>query len=385
MARSVVAVAGLLLATGCLEKVSTWRLKAKVPSDLSGLSNALFQSAGVTLTEGHQVELVNNGTFFDALDAEMKRARSSIHIVVFIWRPGDPSDRLVPTLVERARAGVACRILVDHLGSLEFEEQVKPTLEAAGCEVHVFRHLGDRPSLDRNHRKIFVVDGQVGFTGGVGIFKVWLGNGVQPDQWRDSNVRVRGPVVAQMQQAFAENWTEHTGTFLPAGAFPPLEPAGPMRASFVASGGHAHVTKAERLSQLMIAAAKERVWIGNAYFLPSPGMFELLIDKRREGVDVRVMTPSDSTDHPEVLALQRGRYPELLEAGVRIFEYRPTMYHPKTMLVDDALSVVGSINFDKLSQDWLEEGSLVVHDQGFAAAMERDWLQDATWCREVTP
>ena len=143
------------------------------------------------------------------------------------------------------------------------------------------------------------------------------------------------------------------------------------------------LTRAERLTQLVIAAAKKRVWIANAYFLPSPGLLELLTEKARAGVDVRVMTPSDTTDHKEVLALQRRRYDDLKKAGVHVYEYQPSMFHPKTMLVDESISVVGSINLDKLSQDWLEEGSMVVYDPAFAKKLEANWVEDETFCKKV--
>lgn len=366
-------------------KSTTYRFRVQPPEDLEGFSNALYQAVGVELLAGNEVESINNGAFFDALDTEIKAARQSINIVVFIWRAGEPSDRLVASIIERVKDGVDCRILADHVGSLAFEKEVKPTLEQAGCKVFVFRKLQSRLSVARNHRKIFVIDGKVAFTGGVGIFKNWLGDGRHPDEWRESNVRVRGPAVAQMQQAFAENWIEETEAFLPRSEFPELPRAGNIEAGFVTSTSSDHISRAERVTQLMISVAKKRVWIGNAYFLPSPGLLDLLSEKVREGVDVRVMTVSGATDHPEVLMQQRTQYHSLLEAGVRIYEYQPTMFHPKTMLVDDQLSMVGSINFDKLSQDWLEEGSLVIHDRAFAKKLELDWEADTLLCHEILP
>lgn len=374
----------LTLQAGCVEKLSGYRIVTTPPSDLAGFSTALYQATAVELQSGHEVELANNGPFFDALEAQLRKATQSINIVVFIWRPGDPSNRVIEAVTARAAHGVKCRVLVDELGSLEFDSKVRPRLEAAGCEVAIFRPVSQKPTLDRNHRKIFVIDGKVALTGGVGIFKVWLGDGRSKDHWRDTNVLVRGPAVRQLQQAFAENWLEQTGRLLPDADFAPLTQAGGMVAGFVSSTGHPTLTRAERLTQVTMAAAKRRLWLANAYFLPSPGMLDLLREKATSGVDVRVMTPSDTTDHPEILAMQRARYDDLLAAGVRIFEYQPTMFHSKTMLVDEALSVVGSINLDRLSQDWLEEGSLVVYDRGFAKQMEADWLADTAHCKEVT-
>lgn len=364
----------LLLTTGCLvEKLSSYRLDGPVPSDEEGFANALYQATGTKLVPGNAVELVNDAPLFDAMAAEFEHAERSIDVATFIWRPGDPSDRLLPVIAARARAGVKCRVLVDRFASSGFVERVEPMLESAGCQV---RHARPEVSADRNHRKLYLVDGRVAFTGGAGIAKDWL-------EWRDTNVRIEGPVVAQLQQAFAENWIEETGTLLPRESFPPLERKGPLLAGFVTSRKTTHVTAAERLTHLAIAAAKKRVWIANAYFVPSAGLTELMKEQRQRGVDVRVMTPSDTTDQLQVLAMQRRHYPELLGAGVRLFEYQPNMFHTKTMLVDDDIVVVGSINLDKLSQDLLDEGSLVVFDAAFAKRLEKDWLDDERRCKEM--
>ena len=307
----------------------------------------------------------------------------SINIVLFIWRPTGPSSRMVEAVTRRARAGVACRIMVDAVASADFEKEIKPTLVAAGCDVRAFRPISGGPTDKRNHRKIVVIDGTVGITGGFGVEDVWLGNGRKPREWRETNVIVRGPAVSEMQQAFADNWQEVDGPLLPKSDFPPQEPTGSTRAGFVSSTESAHVTKAERLSQLLIAAAAKRVWIANAYFVPSPGMIELLVEKRRQGVDVRIMTASDQTDHPEILREQRATYPKLLESGVRIWEYQPALLHAKTMLVDDHLSVVGSINLDRLSLAAMEEGALVMSDPRVVAEMVKDWNADLTQCVEA--
>ena len=373
----------LLLLTACDTRLSGYRITAPVPADPDGFSNALYQSTQVKLVPGHQVELVNNGAIFDRLEEQLGQAKRSINIVLFIWRPTGPSARIVEVLSARAQAGVTCRILVDALASgEEFEKEVKPGLVAAGCDVRIFRPLAKGATDQRNHRKIVVIDGKVGITGGFGIEDVWLGNGRKPKEWRDSNVIVRGPAVNEMQQAFADNWQEVDGPLLPETDFPPQEAKGSTRAGFVSSTASAHLTKAERLSQLLIAAATKRVWIANAYFVPSPGMIELLVEKRQQGVDVRIMAASEQTDHPEILREQRATYPKLLEGGVRIWEYQPALLHSKTMLVDDHLSVVGSINLDRLSLAALEEGALVMSDPRVVAELVKTWDDDLTQCLE---
>jgi len=373
----------LLLFCACIvQKLSSWHLTGPVPSDADGFSNAIYQASGVKLVPGNLVEPANDGKVFDLLVDDLKAARQSIEIVIFIWRPGDPGDRLLEAIRERAKAGVQCRIVADAMGSNGFAEQVQPALEGAGCQVRLAR---DRLTWSRNHRKIFVIDGRVAYTGGVGIGREWAGGAVNQKEWRDSNVRVRGPVVEQLQRAFAESWLEEAAALVPPGSFPEPEKAGDMKAAFVPSSASNTLTEAERLTQLVIASAKKRAWVGNAYFVPSPGLKALLQAKAREGVDVRIMGPGDTTDHPEILLVQRRHYESLREAGARIFEYGASMYHAKTMLVDDAIAVVGSINIDALSQDVLDEGTLVVHDEGFAKQLEQAWLDDEKRCTEVRP
>ena len=287
------------------------------------------------LVPGHSIELVNNGVLFDRLAEELSKARHSINVVLFIWRPTGPSQRLVEVISARAKAGVTCRVLVDAVASRDFESEVAPALKAAGCEVRWFRPLARGVTQQRNHRKIVVIDGR-----------------------------------------------EAEGALLPVTDFPNPEVAGPTLAGFVTSTASPHLTRAERLIQLVIASAQHRLWIANAYFVPSPGITALLLEQRARGVDVRVMAAGSQTDHPEVLREQRATYASLLAGGVRVFEYQPSLLHSKTMLVDDHLGVVGSINLDRLSLDAMEEGSLVMSDPKVAAQLAGDFEDDLAFCLE---
>jgi cardiolipin synthase len=207
----VVAAAFGACAAGCSHDDSkqAFELRAAIPDQGPAFASALQQSLGVELRPGHQVTLLPNGAVFDALDQEIRKAQKSVHILLYIWEKGAASDRVVSALVERAKAGVACRILVDDFGSPDFVKTVQPALVGAGCEVRIFRPLpGHGDKLARNHRKVVVVDGRVGFTGGFGIRDNWLGDGVTGDAWRDTNVRFTGPAVTGAQQAIAENWQE---------------------------------------------------------------------------------------------------------------------------------------------------------------------------------
>jgi cardiolipin synthase len=373
------------------------RHRMKGPYDLEpgvdALSFALLQSVGAELMPGHRATVIQDGDVFDALVDAIGQARESVHILVYIWRPSAPSDRVIEALAERARAGVQCRIVVDPFGSEElsgghdFDEKVEKRLTAAGCEVHYYRLLGNRRirrMLGRDHQKLAIVDGRVGITGGFGIWKAWEGHGNSRENWRETSVRVEGPAVRSMQLAFSKAWQEAGGELLPRDTFPVIEPDGPMRAAFVSSTGRMGITDAERLTRLIVAAAQQRLWIANAYFSPPDEVMRQLEHKVRRGVDVRVLGPGPVHDVPLIRASQRSTYERLLRAGVRIWEYQPSMMHAKTMLVDDWLSVIGSTNLDPLSLNWLGEGSLVIEDAGVAAALERGWADDFPRSTEVT-
>ncbi len=249
-------------------------------------------------------------------------------------------------------------------------------LEAAGCDVRKFRPVPGQDDLARNHRKIILVDGRMGITGGFGIDDKWRGRGKSDEEWRDSNVLVRGPAVAGMQQAFAENWQEAASELLPPDAFPRLEKAGDTPAAFVTSTDNGVVTKGDRLTQLLIAAAKKRVWIANAYFVPSEPILQLLEKKVRQGVDVRILAAGEKTDTHVYLGPQRERMDRLVVEGARGFEYQSSMLHSKTVLVDDSLVVVGSSNLDALSLNKMDEGALVADDPRLAKQLERQWVED---------
>ncbi len=362
-----------------------FELRAAVPATSPGFELALFQTLGVSLTPGHEVKLASNGAIFDELETAIRGARSSVHVVMYIWEKGAASDRVLSALRERAKAGVACRIVIDDFGSPDFDEDVRPALAAAGCEVRTFRPiLRGEDELARNHRKIVVVDGRIAFVGGFGVRDDWRGDGVMGDGWRDANVRFTGPSVAQAQQAIAENWLEAGGALFPADAFPSATASGPAAAAVVTSTAAPSGSRAERLTQLMIQAATRRLWIANAYFVPSRAIRAMLARKAEEGVDVRLLVPSheknDSKASAGIEPLQVG---ELIRRGVRVLAYQPSMMHAKTMVVDDELATVSSINLDPLSLGKLEEVALVVKDRAFADDLARTFEEDSVRSRPV--
>lgn len=340
------------------------------------------------LRPGHQVELVCNGRIFEVIEQEIARARSSIHLCIYIWRPGNVSDRLVAALEERARAGVACRLLVDAMGSRGgFEKHVRPRLERAGCEVRRFhpprlRHFWRL--LLRNHRKLLVIDGRVGLTGGWCISDEWDGHGRGEHEWRDTNVRVLGPAaLAQMQATFSEDWQHAGGAPLPPDSFPTLAPEGPAHAAFIQSRARPGAEPAERMLEEVFSAARRRLWISSGYFAINDAFTRLLIGLQRAGVDVRVLVPGPINDVPVARAMQRSTYRSLLKHGVRLWEYQPTMMHAKTAVVDEDQCIVGSTNLDPFSLNVLQEGSLVVKDPALNTALARAFLEDLDVSREV--
>jgi len=369
---------------------SGFELRTAIPGPGPGFSLALYQSLGVRLESGHAIDVLENGVVFDSLERDIRASKSSLHLLFYIWEQGAASDRISAALEERARAGVKCHIVVDDLGSPDFGRDVEPALVRAGCQVRVFRPRTAGNTLARNHRKLVIIDGLVAYTGGFGIRDNWLGDGVHGDHWRDTSVRFSGPAVIGSQQAFAESWQEAGGELLPETAFPAFFSAsaataanGPsLSAVFVSSTGSSELTRAERLTQLMIASANRRIWIENAYFVPTRAISDLLCRKAKQGVDVRLMVPGKHGDSKTSFGAQHVEFGSLLKDGVRVFEYQPTMLHAKTMLIDDQVALVGSINLDPLSLGHLEECALVVIAQPVVEALARDFAADSLHAEE---
>jgi cardiolipin synthase len=347
---------------------------------------ALMQATGVSLTDGNRLTWRHDGAVFDAIEEAVRAARHSVHVDVYIWKPGQPGERLADLIARRAREGVAVRILVDPMGSTGFDDALCPGLRAAGCDVRYFREPKRRPfSLTgRNHRKLVVVDGRIGFTGGFGISHEWDGDGLSPGSWRDANAEVEGPVVRQMQAAFAAHWLETGGALLPREELERSAPCGEARAAYVTSMDVEGLSHARWVTHIALMAARRRAWIANAYFVPPPELLGALTLLPARGVETRLLLPGPHQDHPIVTFLQRRHYRHMERRGLRVWEYQPSMMHAKTMLLDDRMVVVGSINLDFLSMEWLEEGCLVVDDRPFAAALEQRWLVDLSRSRQVT-
>ena len=329
---------------------------------------------GPGIVPGNTVtDLENGDEIFPSMLEAIRGARKTITFETYIYWSGDIGQRFADALAERARNGVAVKVMLDWAGSIKMDDALLEQIKAAGVEVHQYRplkwyNLGRLNN--RTHRKLLVVDGRVGFTGGVGIADQWEGHAEDPDHWRDLHFRIEGPVVAQFQAAFNDNWIKTTGAVLNgADYFPPLEPVGAMDAHmFVASpaGG----SESMHLMYLMaIAAAERSIDLEAAYFVPDDLIIKALLAARHRGVRVRVILPGKHIDSETVRLASKAHWGELLLGGVEIHEYQPTMMHNKLLIVDGLMVSVGSTNFDVRSFRLNDEASLNVYDAAFAARM----------------
>lgn len=345
----------------------------------------LEREVGVPVREGNALELIENGAIFDALEEEIRGARETIHMNEYMWMgEGDPSERIGRAILARRR-GVACRILIDWLGSFRFDRRLEARLRADGVEIR--RHALLPDPFRVSHRRIFVFDGRTAYVGGFGIYKSWLGDGVSDgdgkDEWRDTALRVRGPCVGDLQRAFDHGWQTQDGDPLPANAYPRLREAGEFPAAVVASTpAWAGTTLAARMYYALIASAKRRLYIANSYFVPDRSLQNLLVAQARQGADVRVLAPGSHHDVKVVHAGQRRTYARLLAGGVRIFEYAPSMMHAKTLVVDD-VAVVGSTNMDSQSLSFLWEASVVAQAPPLAERLARRFFADLERSNEI--
>ncbi|MDZ4673264.1 MAG: phospholipase D-like domain-containing protein [Gemmatimonadota bacterium] len=338
---------------------------------------------GPSITAANRVVALQNGAeIFPAMLTAIRHAQHSITFETFIYWSGHIGKEFSDALSERARAGIPVRITIDWVGASRLDRSMLEGMEAAGVEVQRYRplrwyHLGRMNN--RTHRKLLVVDGKLGFTGGVGIADQWGGHAEDPGHWRDIHFQVDGPVVAQFQAAFNDNWIKTTGEVLHTAVyFPPLAPTGTIEAQlFIASpaGG----SESMHLMYLMaIAAAEHTMDLAAAYFVPDRLVTEAIVAARHRGVRVRILLPGPHCDSDIVRISSKGGWGNLLEAGVEIYVYQPTMLHTKMLIIDTELVSVGSTNFDIRSFRLNDEANLNIYDRGFAQQMTAVFDADLT-------
>ena len=332
---------------------------------------------GFPITEGNRAELLINGdNIFPAFLETIASAERTLNVQTYVYWRGDIADEVAAAIRDKARDGVACKVILDALGAAQMRRSLVGEMRDAGAQVILFRPpkpYAIKRIANRTHRRVLVADGRVGMTGGVGIAAEWMGDADGPDHWRDTHVRVQGPVVRGLQGAFAENWLEGTGEVLAGDEYlPELEPVddgGPMQV--VRSSAKVGDTNAEALYYLAIASARESIELTSAYFVPRPAFTDALCAAAERGVDVRILVPGPHIDKGFVRAGGRAAYDELLDAGVRLYEFQPTMLHAKTLCIDGAWSSVGTINFDNRSFQLHDEITLCVWDERFAGRLSR--------------
>jgi cardiolipin synthase len=344
---------------------------------------------GPPILEGNRLEVLLNGDqIFPSMLSAIRGARKTITFESYIYWSGTIGREFAKALSERSRAGVKVHVLLDWLGSSKLDPDQLAMMVDAGVSVRKFHepvwyHL-DRMN-NRTHRKVLVVDGTVGFTGGVGIADVWSGNAQDPDHWRDTHFRAEGPVVAQMQAVFMDNWIKVTGEVLHgAEYFPPLERRGSGAAQMFSSSPEGGSESMHLMYLLAINAAAKSIHLSSAYFVPDELTREALIAAARRGVRVQIITPGKHMDAETVRKASRARWGDLLQSGIEISEYQPTMYHCKVLVVDGLWISVGSTNFDNRSFALNDEANLNILDPAFAARQIAIFEQDRAHATPIT-
>ena len=353
-----------------------------------------FQRATEAITSspialGNRAELLINGdNIFPAFVETIASAKKSVNLLSYVYWHGNIAREIADAVCERAQAGIEVNVLFDAVGSVKMGRELTGQMRDAGATLALFRPpkpYAIRRMNNRTHRKLMIVDGTVGLIGGVGIADEWTGDGQDPDHWRDTHVRVRGPVVRGLQGAFAENWLEATGDVLVGPDYlPALEPLPDgYTMQLVRSSAGVGDTNVEALYFLAIACARKHLNLTAAYFAPRPAFIEALCDSARRGVDVRLLVPGEHIDKGFVRKAGRGTYEELLECGVRIWEYCPTMLHAKTLTIDGRWTSVGSVNFDNRSFQLQDEATLCVSSESFTGELDDQFARDLALSEEI--
>jgi cardiolipin synthase A/B len=384
-----VTVALLVVNFGASERRVQQEIEHRYPVDDPQFLRAMAMLMGPTIVEGNRIqELINGDRIFPAMLEAIRGAKRTVLFETFIYWSGDIGSEFADALSERARAGVKVHVLLDWVGSTKVDRELVRKMREAGVQVRMFHplrwyNLGRMNN--RTHRKLLIVDGCVGFTGGVGIAPQWCGDAQDPDHWRDSHFRVEGPVVAQMQSVMLSNWSRTTGCVLHGQEyFPPLQPVGGAAAQMFSSSPSNGSESMLMMMLLAITAATRSIDIASAYFVPDEVALESLRSAVRRGVRVRVITPGRHTDQETVRHASRGLWGPLLEAGVEMYEYQPTMFHCKTLIVDGLMTSVGSTNFDPRSFHLNDEANLNVYGADFARRMTEVFEADLRRCKRIT-
>ena len=349
---------------------------------------ALEGLLGVPATEGNVVEVLRNGDqIFPAMLGAIRDATQTIDFATYVYWTGDIAQEFSAVLSERARAGVRVRILLDAVGAQTMRRELVQEMEEAGCQVEFFRPPTTWKVWETNHRthrKVLVCDEDVAFTGGVGIAEEWTGDAQDPDHWRETHVRLRGPAVDGLRSAFVSNWAE-TGQelFDESDRFPEQPQNGGVTVQVIQSAAQFGWSDLASVMASLICLAQEKLRITTAYFVPDERFIRYLRDAAHRGVDVQVLVPGEHADKRIVQLAGEQNYDDLLEAGVRIFRFDPTMLHAKVLTADGVVATIGSGNFDQRSLGINEEANIVVFDEATTEIFDRQFEDDLQRATEV--
>ena len=335
---------------------------------------------GPPVAQGNRYRVLLNGEqIFPAMLGAIAKAERTITFETYIYWSGEIGRRFADALAERARAGVKVHVLLDWVGSQKMDDALLDEMKGAGIEVHKYHkpHWSDLGRLNnRTHRKLLVVDGRTGFTGGVGIAPQWTGNAQDPEHWRDTHFEIEGPAVAQMQSVFMDNWIKATGKVLHGSDyFPAIAPAGEGLAQVFSSSPSGGSESMQLMYLLSLTAAERTIRLSSSYFVPDALALRAMVDALKRGVKLQIITPGPHIDTEAVRKASRALWGPLLKAGAEIYEYQPTMFHCKVLVVDDLLVSAGSTNFDNRSFRLNDEANLNIYDA--ACAREQAAVFDA--------
>lgn len=387
LATGLVTVVLLNLRAG--EKQIRHELRHEWPVEHPQFLRSMGNLLGVGLLSGNRVQALHNGVqIFPAMLEAIRGARGTITFETYIYWSGEVGREFSAAFSERARAGIKVHVMLDWAGSAKMDAGVLRDLEAAGVAVeqfHPLRWYNLARLNNRTHRKLLVVDGRIGFTGGVGIADLWQGDADSSEHWRDTHFRIEGPAVAQMQAAFTDNWIKTRGEVLCGSLyFPELHPVGGSRAQVFKSSRSEGSESVRLMYLLSITSAVKHIRLQSSYFVPDEMAIEAFVAARARGVRVEIIVPGPHMDSKVVQRASRALWGALLDAGVEIYEFQTTMYHCKVLIVDDVWVSVGSTNFDDRSFRLNDEANLNIYDAAFARELVEVFEQDRRSSRAMT-
>ena len=383
----------IVLTVGCANVLAVHEIPEIVVGEPS-FFRTIEAHTDAPIVGGNRIEVLLNGNeTFPAMLRDIRAARSTITFAQYLYEGGSIAREIAQAFAERGRAGVKVHILLDDHGSGSAPADIIDIMKQGGCEVEYFRRIEAEGIVFpwkllrynyRSHRRVLVIDGKIGFTGGYGISDAWTGDGRTPDHWRDTNVRIEGPVVIFLQAAFAESWLETTGIAIGGeNYFPRLDPVGNLTGQIVKSSPSGGSFQNYMLFLLSINSAKKSILITNPYFIPDDVMTEALVKAAGRGVRVEILLPG-KIDSQLTYTASRSHYGPLLLGGVHVYEYKASLLHAKTIVVDGVWATIGSTNFDNRSFALNQEINLTVYNREIAQRLERIFAADLEYSERIT-